>query len=109
MTKPLGSIPIIAVIGGRSCSAHAYDLAYRVGWLLAGANAMLICGGMGGVMEAACKGASDNKGISIGILPTDDIRGANPYVTIPVATGMGIGRNIIICRMAQAIIAVSGV
>lgn len=99
---------IIGVIGGNTCSPEIYELAYQVGKYLAKANSLLICGGMGGVMEAACKGAVEAGGTTVGILPSDRIEDANPYVVIPIATGMGIGRNIIIARTARALIAVDG-
>ncbi|RQW01237.1 MAG: TIGR00725 family protein, partial [Calditrichaeota bacterium] len=83
-------------------------IAEEVGRLIAKAGALLVCGGRTGVMEAACKGASEAKGITIGVLPSDDVHQANPYVTIPIATGMGIGRNIIIVRSAAALIAING-
>lgn len=101
-------MPIIGIIGGRDCSKEEYKAAMEVGSLLAKAGVMLICGGMGGIMEAACKGAIENGGTTIGILPTDTIHDANPYVSIPIATGFGTGRNIIIARTAEALIAICG-
>jgi len=106
--KNENSKAIIGVVGGNICSPDIYELAYQVGKYLAMANALLVCGGMGGVMEAACKGAVEAGGTTIGILPSDLISDTNPYVHIPIATGMGIGRNIIIARTAQALIAVDG-
>jgi uncharacterized protein (TIGR00725 family) len=85
-----------------------YDMAYEVGRLIAQSGAILVCGGKGGVMEAACKGAVDANGLTIGILPSDNIQEANEYVLVPVATGMGIARNIIIVRTAQAVISING-
>jgi uncharacterized protein (TIGR00725 family) len=83
-------------------------MAYEVGRLIAKAGATLICGGRGGIMEAACRGAVEAKGLTIGILPSENIREANPYVKIPIATGIGIGRNIIIVNTAQVLIAIAG-
>ncbi len=83
-------------------------MAYEVGRLIARAGAILVCGGRGGVMEAACQGAIEEKGLTIGILPSADVKEANPYVRIPIATGMGMGRNVIIAQTAQAFIAVDG-
>ncbi len=100
--------PIFAVIGGSKCSTEDYTHAESVGRLIAENGGAMICGGGSGVMEAACKGAKNAGGIAIGILPGSDIRDANPYVTVPIATGMGVGRNIIIIRSAQAVIAVDG-
>ena len=86
----------------------ASETAYEVGRLIAGADAILICGGLTGVMEAACKGAKEAGGTTIGILPGLHVDDANPYVDIPVATGLGHGRNLIIINTAQAMIAISG-
>jgi uncharacterized protein (TIGR00725 family) len=99
---------IIGVIGGSAIDQTAYDTAYEVGKLIAQNGALLICGGLGGAMEAACKGARDAEGTTIGILPGLRIEDANPYVDIPVATGLGHGRNLIIINTALALIAISG-
>lgn len=99
---------IIAVVGGNVCPPGIAELAQEVGRQIATAGHTLICGGMGGVMEEACKGAKSAKGITIGVLPGGDFRDANPYVDIPIVTGMGYARNIIIARTAAAIIAVDG-
>lgn len=86
----------------------AFETAYEVGKLMAKAGAILVCGGLTGVMEAACKGAKEAGGTTIGILPGLHIDDANPYVEIPIATGLGHGRNLTIINTAQAIIAISG-
>jgi len=99
---------IIAVIGAGSCDQHIYRLAETAGRELAGRGYTVICGGLGGVMEAVCKGARSAGGTTIGILPGETIESANSYVDIPVATGMGIGRNIIIIRSAAAVLAIDG-
>jgi len=99
---------IIAVIGAGSADKSILKIAEDVGKLLAGRNAILICGGLGGVMEAAAKGARSEGGTAVGILPQDHKNEANPYIDIPVATGFGEGRNVIIVRTADAIIAVGG-
>jgi uncharacterized protein (TIGR00725 family) len=98
----------IAVIGGSSCSAEEARLAEEVGRGLAKQRVALICGGLGGVMEAACRGAKSADGLTIGILPRDDRSAANPYVDIPIVTGMGHARNVIVAKSAQAVIAVDG-
>jgi uncharacterized protein (TIGR00725 family) len=98
----------IAVVGGASCSAEVAAMAEEVGRGLAEQGAVLICGGLGGVMEAACRGAKSAGGLTIGILPGDNRHTANPYVDLPIVTGMGYARNVIIVRSAQAIIAVDG-
>ena len=100
--------PIIAVIGGSDPPPEALTNAYQVGRELAERGAILICGGLTGVMEAVCKGASDAGGTTIGILPGDDPGVANPYVGIPIATGMGYARNAIITKAARAVIAIDG-
>ncbi len=100
--------PIIAVVGAGSCDDKIYLLAEKAGELLAQKGYAIICGGLGGVMEAVCKGARSGGGFTIGILPGDNTSDANPYVDIPVATGMGIGRNIIIIRTARAVLAIDG-
>jgi uncharacterized protein (TIGR00725 family) len=98
----------IAVIGGGQCSKGEAKLAEEVGRELARRGAILVCGGLGGVMEAACRGASSEGGTTIGILPGDDSQAANPYVQIPIVTGMGYARNIAVVKSAQAVIAVGG-
>ena len=98
----------IAVVGGRECSIEESKLAEAVGRELARRGAVLICGGLGGVMEAACKGAREEGGITIGILPGEDRSEANPWVQIPIITGMGFARNAIVAKSAQAVIAIDG-
>jgi len=83
-------------------------MAREVGRLIAKSGAILVCGGRGGVMEAACQGAVEEKGLTIGILPSENIREANRFVKIPIATGMGISRNLIIVNTAQVLIAIAG-
>lgn len=100
--------PLIAVIGGSSPTADEASVAEEVGRALAEAGAVLICGGRGGVMEAACRGAKRSGGLTIGILPGVDASEANPYVDIPILTGIGHARNAIITRTAEAAIAVGG-
>jgi uncharacterized protein (TIGR00725 family) len=100
--------PIIAVIGGGSCTRGEARLAEEVGRHLARQGAILICGGLGGVMEAACKGASEEGGTTIGVLPGDDWHSANPHVQIPLVTGIGYARNITVVKSARAVIAVGG-
>jgi len=98
----------IAVIGGGRCSAQEAVLAETVGRELAKREAVLVCGGLGGIMEAACRGAAIEAGLTIGILPSDLPADSNPYVRIPVATGMGYARNIAVVNSAQAVIAIDG-
>jgi uncharacterized protein (TIGR00725 family) len=99
---------IIGVIGGSFVEQKYLDLAFEVGRLLAQKDIIIVCGGLGGVMEAVCKGASENDGLTVGLLPASDIKMANPYVKIPLATGIGSARNKIIVESAQALIAIAG-
>ena len=92
----------IAVIGAGEPSSEEASLAEEVGRQLARQGATIVCGGLGGVMEAACRGASSEGGLTIGILPGDSARMANPYVQIPIVTGMGYARNVIVVKSAQA-------
>jgi uncharacterized protein (TIGR00725 family) len=100
--------PIIAVIGGRRTEKALLKEAEEVGRLIARKGATLVCGGLGGIMESASRGAKSEGGITVGILPQNDSDNANQYIDIPIATGLGIGRNVIIARTADALIAVGG-
>jgi hypothetical protein len=99
---------LIAVIGGSHCSAEIYELARQVGQAIARAGARLICGGLFGVMEAACRGAKEAGGTTIGILPGKSKDEANAFVDIPIVTGLSDARNVIIVRSADGVIAVDG-
>ena len=99
---------MIAVIGAGQCDERIYQIAEQAGFELASRGHIIICGGLGGVMEAACKGAKKGKGTTVGILPGAEVSDANPFVDIAVATGLGIARNIIIVRSAQALLAING-
>jgi uncharacterized protein (TIGR00725 family) len=99
---------MIAVIGGRRASNRLLAVAEEVGRLIAESGAVLVCGGLHGVMEAASRGAKSVGGVTVGVLPHDHTRDANAYIDIPVATGLGIGRNVIIARTADALVAVGG-
>jgi uncharacterized protein (TIGR00725 family) len=104
----LGNKKFIAVIGGAEPSPQEAIMAEEAGREIARHSAILVCGGLGGVMEAACRGAVSEGGITIGILPGENRRTANPYVQIPIVTGMGYARNVIVVKSAQAIIAIDG-
>jgi uncharacterized protein (TIGR00725 family) len=99
---------IIGVVGAAQPSESGYVVAREVGRLLGEAGAILVCGGLGGVMEAACRGCREAGGQTVGILPEADAREANPWVAIPIVTGMGHARNVIIAHTATALIAVEG-
>jgi len=98
----------IGVIGERVCNQRNRQTAEEVGRLIAESGAVLVCGGLGGVMEAASHGAMLAKGVVLGILPGPSREEANPYLTLSVVTGMGEGRNIILVRSCDAIIAIGG-
>lgn len=96
------------MIGDSNPSAETTQLAEAVGRGIAASGAVLVCGGLGGVMEAAGRGAKAAGGLTIGILPGYDPAAANPYMDIPVCTGMGHARNAIIAATANALIALEG-
>ena len=99
---------LISVIGAGQASAEELRLAEAVGVELAKKDVTLICGGLGGVMEAACRGASEHGGLTIGILPGDNPKHANPYVELPLATGLGYARNAIVAKSSHSVIAIGG-
>lgn len=96
----------MAVVGPGSCPAGVEADAEAVGRALAGAGAVLVCGGLGGVMEAACRGAKAGGGDTVGILPGTDRAAANRWVDLAVVTGLGEGRNALVVGNADAVIAV---
>ena len=100
--------PIIGVIGASRPTFEGLRMAEAVGREIALRGAMLVCGGLGGVMEASAKGAVEAGGEAIGLLPGPDNLSANPYITIAVPTNMGHARNVIIAHTADALIAVEG-
>ncbi len=99
---------IIGVIGAGECDEKTYLTAYNIGKIIAANNNILICGGLYGVMEAACKGAKEDGGITVGILPGHSMESANKYVTVPIATNMGHARNVIIASTSSFLIAIGG-
>ncbi len=98
----------VAVIGNSACSKEEAALAETVGELLAERGATVVCGGLGGVMEAVCRGAKSKGGLTIGVLPGDKAEIANPWVDIGLASGMGEARNAVVVRAAKAVIAIGG-
>jgi len=98
----------LGVIGAGQCSSDEAAVAEEVGRLIARAGATLVCGGLGGVMEAACRGARSAGGLTVGLLPGLDRAGANRWVELALPTGLGETRNTLIVRAAQALIAIGG-
>ncbi|TVP39029.1 TIGR00725 family protein [Candidatus Nitrosocosmicus arcticus] len=102
----------IGVIGYNSGSlpikSKTLDLAYEVGGIIAKKNAILVCGGLGGVMEYSCKGAKDNNGFTIGIVPQEDYSSANQYCDAVICTGIGLSRDFIVAYSSDGLISVGG-
>ncbi len=111
MSKSFGlsvGFRIVGVIGSSKAEPAVQALAEVVGAEIARRGAAVVCGGLTGVMEAVCRGARSKGGLTIGIIPSDDRNDANPYVQIPIVTGMGVGRNVMLVKSADVIIAVGG-
>ncbi|PKK84571.1 MAG: TIGR00725 family protein [candidate division Zixibacteria bacterium HGW-Zixibacteria-1] len=103
-----GPAPYIGVIGAGKCSRKMCLDAQELGKAIALRGGILVCGGLGGVMEAASKGAHENGGITIGILPGTSRKDANPYLDYAIPTGLGEGRNLLVVRCADIVIAMPG-
>jgi uncharacterized protein (TIGR00725 family) len=100
--------PYVAVIGASNATEWELAAAERVGRLLADAGCVLVCGGLGGVMDVAARGSAAGGGVSIGILPGDDRVDASRHLTVAIASGFGEARNAIVARSADAVVAVGG-
>lgn len=98
----------VAVVGAARASDEEYEIARLLGGELASLGAVVLCGGHGGIMEGAARGASEAGGLAIGILRGSDPQDANPWIGIPLATGMGEARNALVVRAAEAVVAVGG-
>ena len=98
----------ISVIGAGEPPVEAIGLAEEVGRELAKRGVVVVTGGLAGIMEAVCRGAKEAGGLTIGVLPGTDPADANPYVDIPICTGIGYARNLVVVRSGRAVIAVSG-
>ena len=103
-----GKAPVIAVIGASKCSKKLQDMAAVVGKYVAENGATLVCGGMGGIMEGAARGAKEGGGTTIGILPSENKEDANQYIDHIIPTGFGEARNIMVVRSADAVVAFPG-
>jgi uncharacterized protein (TIGR00725 family) len=100
--------PRIGVIGGSRAGKKFLEMAHEVGRLVAEKGGILVCGGMGGVMEAACRGAKEAGGLTVGIIPGARRAEANAFVDIPIATGLGYARNSLVVMNSDVIIAIDG-
>ena len=98
----------VGVVGSGSAERDQLALAEDVGRLLATRGAIVLCGGLGGVMEAACRGAKSVGGMTVGLLPGSDRRDANAWVDVAIATGLGEARNALVVRAADVLIAIGG-
>ncbi len=98
----------IGVIGAGTCPASTYDIAKDLGFEIGKRGWTLVCGGLQGVMEGAARGCSEAGGMVLGILPGLDKRSANPYITVPIPTGLGDGRNLLVVRSSDILVAVAG-
>jgi len=98
----------IGVIGNGACPDEVEKLAAEVGREIAQREGILICGGLGGVMEGAARGAKEKGGLTVGIIPGDSPFQANSFIDIPIVTGLGYARNIIVVRSSEALIAIHG-
>lgn len=106
--RPTMASDIIGVIGASRADDELLRLAEELGQEIASRGVAIVCGGMTGVMEAVCKGARAKGGLTIGIIPSDDKNDANQYVQVPIVTGMGVGRNVMLVKTADVLIAVGG-
>jgi len=104
----MSTTPYVAVVGAGDASPQELHAAEEIGAGLAAAGAVVVTGGLGGVMEAACRGARSRRGRTLGILPGDDRDEANGWVEIALATGLGELRNGLVVRAADAVVAVGG-
>lgn len=108
MISPNKNTIWIGVVGGRKASRRSLDIAYSVGSQIAQSGAILVTGGLGGIMESASKGAFDSGGMVVGIIPQDKRDKANDFVHIVIPTGLDVVRNFLVVRCADAIIAING-
>lgn len=98
----------VGVLGPGTAAAETIALAKQVGAEIARQGAILVCGGLGGVMEAAAHGAKQAGGLTVGIVPGVDAREANAFIDVPVVTGMGEARNALVVRSSNVVIAIAG-
>ena len=100
--------PVIGIIGAGQCSKEQQGLAYEAGKRIAEKGGIVVCGGLGGIMEAAARGARAAGGITLGIIPSSQKNDANEYIDIVIPTGLGEARNLLVVRTADVVIAFGG-
>ena len=100
--------PVIAVIGAGKCSRKLRDMAAEIGRYVAENGGVVLCGGLGGVMEGAARGAKEAGGTTIGIIPSENKADANQFIDYVIPTGFGQARNVLVVRAADAIVALPG-
>ena len=98
----------IGVVGAGECSPQIYTVANELGHLIGKNDWILFCGGLGGVMEGVAKGCYKSGGMTVGILPGNEKDSANPFITLPIATGLGEARNLLIVRASDVVVAIAG-
>ena len=99
---------LVSVIGGHKCDDKASDLAHNIGMVVAEEGAVLVCGGLKGIMEAACRGAKQAGGLTVGIIPGENKDDANEFVDVVIATGMGYSRNTLVAGTPDMVVALPG-
>jgi len=99
---------VVSVIGGRTCTPEVEQIAQNLGKKLAKVADFLVCGGLGGTMEAVCQGFKAENGLTIGIIPSYDKNDANPCVDIVLPTGLGLARNVLVVKAAEVVVALPG-
>jgi uncharacterized protein (TIGR00725 family) len=99
---------VIAVIGGHTCTKEVEQIAHNLGKKLAKVADFMVCGGLGGIMEAVCQGFQAENGVTIGIIPGYDKNDANKYVDIVIPTGIGLARNMLVVKSAEVVVALPG-
>jgi uncharacterized protein (TIGR00725 family) len=98
----------IGVVGAGDCLPELYSIALELGQYIGRNKWVLFCGGLGGVMRGAAEGCARVGGLSVGFLPGNDKKSANPFITLPIPTGLGEGRNLLVVRASDVIVAISG-
>jgi uncharacterized protein (TIGR00725 family) len=104
----MDSAKYVGVIGGGECTDSTYKTAQSLGFEIGKRDWILVCGGLGGVMEAAAKGCAEAGGMSLGILPGSKRDSANPYIRIALPTGLGEGRNLLVVRTSDVLVSIGG-